>query len=219
MSNELESMNRSFKKVKGKTFAQKKVTLKTYYKDGKKVEERDVEKTMNKIEIYGFDNLAELKVIIAHEIGHLVGLPHIQVEHALMNPILQKKQMFFEYLKPMAKKANQKVIEHGEFAARGSLLDLFPGGATMPYRIDFFDNTIESIKTFDPLTQRTLTEVEHIKMLGACEYPLAKSDCAKFAKKWEQQFPEYTYHKIYCRPFRIFLIYPASLQTLDSLLY
>ncbi len=92
---------------------------------------------------------------------------------------------------------NQKVIEHGEFAARGSLLDLFPGGATMPYRIDFFDNTIESIKTFDPLTQRTLTEVEHIKILGACEYPLAKSDCAKFAKKWEQQFPEYTYHKIY----------------------
>ena len=92
LSNELESMNRSFKKVKGKTFAQKKVTLKTYYKDGKKIEERDVEKTMNKIEIYGFDNLAELKVIIAHEIGHLVGLPHIQVEHALMNPILQKKQ-------------------------------------------------------------------------------------------------------------------------------
>jgi transcription-repair coupling factor (superfamily II helicase) len=92
---------------------------------------------------------------------------------------------------------NKKVIEHGEFATRGSLLDLFPGGATMPYRIDFFDNTIESIKTFDPLTQRTLKEVDSIKMLGACEYPLAKNNCAKFAKKWEQQFPEHNYHKIY----------------------
>ena len=92
---------------------------------------------------------------------------------------------------------NQKVIENGEFSTRGSLLDLFPGGADMPYRIDFFDNTIESIKIFDPLTQRTIKEVEHIKILGACEYPLNKNSCAKFAANWEKQFPEHTYHPIY----------------------
>lgn len=92
LNNELESMNRRFKKVKGKTFAQKEVTLKTYYKNGRKVEERNIAETMNKIEIYGFDSLAELKVVIAHEIGHLVGIPHIEVEDALMNPILQRKQ-------------------------------------------------------------------------------------------------------------------------------
>ena len=45
---------------------------------------------MNKIEIYGFDNKQELKVILAHEIAHLVGIPHINVKDALMNPILQK---------------------------------------------------------------------------------------------------------------------------------
>lgn len=90
-----------------------------------------------------------------------------------------------------------KVIEHGEFAARGSLLDLFPGGADMPYRIDFFDNTIESIKIFDPLTQRTVKEVESIKILGACEYPLNKASTAKFAANWEQEFPEHSYHPIY----------------------
>lgn len=47
---------------------------------------------MNKIEIYGFESLSELKAILAHEIAHLVGVPHIQEQGALMNPILQKNQ-------------------------------------------------------------------------------------------------------------------------------
>ena len=76
-TNKLESMSRSFKKIKGKTFELNEVRLKTYYKNGKKIEERNIRKSMTKIEIYGFNNLAELKVIIAHEIAHLVGIPHI----------------------------------------------------------------------------------------------------------------------------------------------
>jgi len=47
---------------------------------------------MTKIEIYGFDNLKQLKVVLAHEIGHLVGIPHIENKGALMNPIVQKNQ-------------------------------------------------------------------------------------------------------------------------------
>ena len=47
---------------------------------------------MNKIEIYGFDNLKQLKVVLAHEIAHLVGIPHIEVKNALMNPLLDKNQ-------------------------------------------------------------------------------------------------------------------------------
>ena len=86
-------MNRTFKKVKGKTFGIKKVTSKIYYKNGKKIEEKNVQESMNKIEIYGFDSLAELKVIIAHEIAHLVGIPHIEIQNALMHPLLQKRQI------------------------------------------------------------------------------------------------------------------------------
>ncbi len=90
---ELERMNRSFKKIKGKTFGQKETKLKTFYKDGKKIQEKSVINNMNKIEIYGFDNLSELKTILAHEIMHLVGIPHINKENSLMHPILQKQQL------------------------------------------------------------------------------------------------------------------------------
>lgn len=48
---------------------------------------------MNKIEVYGFDSKNELKAILAHEITHLVGIPHIEVKDALMNPILQENQI------------------------------------------------------------------------------------------------------------------------------
>ena len=93
LNNELERMNRSFKKVKGNAIGLKQVTSKVFYKDRKRVKEKTVKNIMNKIEIYGFDSKDELKVILAHEIAHLVGIPHIDEKDALMNPILQKNQI------------------------------------------------------------------------------------------------------------------------------
>ena len=93
IGNEIESMSRNTKKIKGKTFGENNITIKTYYKDGRLVKEKSNKITTNKIEIYGFDNLKELKVILAHEIAHLVGIPHINVDNALLNPIIQKKQL------------------------------------------------------------------------------------------------------------------------------
>jgi len=93
LNNELERMNRSFKKVKGNTIGLKQVTSKVFYKNGKRVKEKTVKNIMNKIEIYGFESKNELKVIIAHEIAHLVGIPHINEKDALMNPILQQNQI------------------------------------------------------------------------------------------------------------------------------
>ena len=93
LNSEIEVMSRSFKKVKGMTFGTKEIRLKTYYKDGKKVKEKSVKSNMNKIDIYGFDSLKELKTILAHEILHLVGIPHINKRNALMNPIIQKNQL------------------------------------------------------------------------------------------------------------------------------
>jgi len=93
LSNQINKMSRSIKKIKGRTFGLKELTLKTYYKDGKKVKEKTVKNSMTKIEIYGFDSLQQLKAVIAHEIGHLVGIPHINTKNALMHPFLQKNQI------------------------------------------------------------------------------------------------------------------------------
>jgi|GEM_PF-907486 len=90
---ELEALNRGFKKVKGKTFVTIKNKKITTLKDGKSVSEKNITVTLGRIEIYGFDTIEELKVILAHEIGHLVGAQHIDVKGALMNPIIQKEQI------------------------------------------------------------------------------------------------------------------------------
>lgn len=63
------------------------------------------------------------------------------------------------------------VVEAGEFAVRGGIVDLFPMGSEMPYRIDLFDDEIDSIKTFDTETQRTISPVSEIRLLPAHEFP------------------------------------------------
>ena len=95
---QIETMTRSVKKINGRTFGLQETTLKTIYKDGKMVQEKSVQTDMDKIEIYSFDSLAQLKVVIAHEILHLVGIPHIEESGALMNPLLQKNQTERLYL-------------------------------------------------------------------------------------------------------------------------
>ncbi|WP_118834436.1 transcription-repair coupling factor [Neisseria meningitidis] len=63
------------------------------------------------------------------------------------------------------------VVAAGEFAVRGGIVDLFPMGSEMPYRIDLFDDEIVSIKTFDTDTQRTISPVSEIRLLPAHEFP------------------------------------------------
>ncbi len=98
LSAEIESLSRNNKVVKGRTFGEQEIVMKTYFKDGKKVSEKDVISSMNKIEIYNFESINQLKAVIAHEIGHLVGIPHINEKGALMHPLLQKEQLKELYL-------------------------------------------------------------------------------------------------------------------------
>lgn len=63
------------------------------------------------------------------------------------------------------------VVAAGEFAVRGGIVDLFPMGSEMPYRIDLFGDEIDSIKTFDTETQRTISPVSEIRLLPAHEFP------------------------------------------------
>ncbi len=63
-----------------------------------------------------------------------------------------------------------QVFEPGEFALRGALLDVYPMGSSRPYRVEWFDDEIETLRSFDPLTQRTLERVEGVHLLPAREY-------------------------------------------------
>ncbi|MBU1628617.1 MAG: transcription-repair coupling factor [Gammaproteobacteria bacterium] len=82
----------------------------------------------------------------------------------------------------------QQVTEHGEFAIRGSLLDLFPMGSSQPYRIEFFDDEIETIRTFDPETQRSIEKIDCIELLPAHEFPLDESSIDLFRENWRHHF-------------------------------
>ncbi|MBB1126431.1 transcription-repair coupling factor [Thiospirillum jenense] len=77
-----------------------------------------------------------------------------------------------------------QVITHGEFAVRGALLDLFPMGSKAPLRIDLFDNEIDSIRTFDPDTQRSKNKQEEIYLLPAREFPVTEEAIAGFRQRY-----------------------------------
>ena len=80
------------------------------------------------------------------------------------------------------------VYEHGEFTVRGALIDLFPMGSKLPYRIDLFDDEIETLRTFDPETQRSIDKVESIRLLPAREFPLQKDEVTRFKARFRERF-------------------------------
>ncbi|MCS4307211.1 transcription-repair coupling factor (superfamily II helicase) [Rheinheimera pacifica] len=82
----------------------------------------------------------------------------------------------------------EQVMEHGEFSARGSILDLYPMGANVPYRIDFFDNDVDGIRTFDPDNQRSLQAVEAIELLPAHEFPTDQAAIERFRMAYRERF-------------------------------
>nr|WP_272888617.1 transcription-repair coupling factor [Stutzerimonas stutzeri] len=80
------------------------------------------------------------------------------------------------------------VYEHGEFAVRGALIDLYPMGSALPYRIDLFDDEIETLRTFDPENQRSIDKVESIRLLPAREFPLKKEAVTGFRARFRERF-------------------------------
>ncbi|OBU85115.1 transcription-repair coupling factor [Chromobacterium subtsugae] len=80
-----------------------------------------------------------------------------------------------------------QVMAPGEFSVRGSLIDLYPMGSPLPYRIDLFDAEIDSLKTFDPDTQRTLYPVPEIRLLPAREYPADESGVTAFRQRYREK--------------------------------
>ncbi len=79
-----------------------------------------------------------------------------------------------------------EVMEHGEFAIRGSIIDLFPASSMVPYRIDLFDDEIESIRCFDPQSQRSDNKVENIELLPAREFPTDEAGIKQFRTRYRE---------------------------------
>jgi transcription-repair coupling factor (superfamily II helicase) len=81
-----------------------------------------------------------------------------------------------------------QVVAPGEVCVRGGLIDLFPMGSALPYRLDLDDELVDSIKTFDVDTQRTLYAVNEIRMLPAREFPLDEAGRLRFRSRWRELF-------------------------------
>lgn len=82
----------------------------------------------------------------------------------------------------------EQVYEHGEFAVRGSIIDIFPMGSNKPYRIELFDDEVESIRHFDPETQRSQGAINSIRLLPAKEFPTDDAAIEGFRQRYRRQF-------------------------------
>lgn len=80
-----------------------------------------------------------------------------------------------------------QVVSPGEYTVRGSLIDLFPMGSPVPYRVDLFDNEVDSIRTFDPDSQRSLYPVPEVRLLPGREFPMDDAARAAFRLRWRDR--------------------------------
>ena len=104
----------------------------------------------------------------------------------------QRQQINLDTLRQQLANANyaavHQVMSPGEFALRGGLVDIFPMGAEMPFRLDLFDDEIETIRYFDPDTQRSNREVEEISLLPAREFPMTEDGIKQFRQAFRRHF-------------------------------
>jgi len=81
-----------------------------------------------------------------------------------------------------------QVMSPGEYSVRGGLIDLFPMGSALPYRLDLFGDTIETIRTFDADSQRSLYPVKEVRLLPGREFPMDEASRTAFRSRWREHF-------------------------------
>ena len=86
------------------------------------------------------------------------------------------------------------VFQHGEYAVRGSIFDVFPMGSSEPIRIELFDDEIDSLRSFDPETQRSKQKHDEISMLPGFEFPWDKASRLAFRNRWLDLFDERSFN-------------------------
>ncbi len=162
-------------------------------------------------ETLAYDSFSPHQDIISERLRTLYRLPHLQKgvlllpvqtlmqrlpprafldKYCLLIETGQKLDLsdFRRQLEQSGYQCVSSVIEHGEFAVRGSILDLYPMGSTSPFRIELFDDEIESIRTFDPESQRSLDKVDKLELLPAREFPVDQDAISRFRQNFRSQF-------------------------------
>ncbi|MCS0026749.1 transcription-repair coupling factor [Vibrio alginolyticus] len=158
-----------------------------------------------------YDNFSPHQEIISERIARLYQLPSQRngitivpvstvlqrqsprdflLQHTLM--VKTGDQLSLEKLRVQLENSGYRHVDQvfgpGEYASRGSILDLFPMGSDDPYRIDFFDDEIDTIRTFDPENQRSIDDIQQIQLLPAHEFPTTKEAIEDFRTRWRTQF-------------------------------
>ena len=82
----------------------------------------------------------------------------------------------------------ETVSERGQYAVRGALMDVYPMGAPLPVRIDLLDDEIDTLRTFDPDSQRTVDRIQRLSLLPAKEFPFDDAAVARFRDRWHDEF-------------------------------
>ncbi|KTD66168.1 transcription-repair coupling factor [Legionella spiritensis] len=121
---------------------------------------------------------------------HRLCPPQFLQQHAL---VLQEGQSldlqhFRQQLQQAGYHCVNKVLEHGEFAVRGSIIDVYPMGSTQPFRIELFDDIVDSLRLFDTETQRTIKKITDIEILPAHEFPLNEESITRFRRTFREMF-------------------------------
>ena len=162
-------------------------------------------------EILPYDLFSPYQAIVSRRLETLAALPEFKrgilvapvttvMQRLLPADYLRANSLLLEVGQTLALKAFkdrlqrqgyrfvQQVSEHGEVCGRGALLDIFPMGARRPYRIDLLDDEIDSIRTFDVETQRSIAKIGAIRVLPAREVALDAEGIARFRGNWRARF-------------------------------
>lgn len=127
----------------------------------------------------------------ASTLMHRLSPPEFLNQYALMLKEGQNLDLnaFRNQLQQAGYHCVNKVLEHGEYAIRGSIIDVYPMGSGFPFRIELFDDEIESLREFDPETQRTIEKITQINVLPAREFPLNEQSQLQFRRSFREYFP------------------------------
>ncbi|MFZ9983748.1 MAG: transcription-repair coupling factor [Burkholderiaceae bacterium] len=93
-----------------------------------------------------------------------------------------------EQLRTAGYNAVSQVVSPGEYALRGGLVDLYPMGSSLPYRIELLDDQVDSVRVFDPDSQRTIHPVQEIRLLPGREYPRDEASAMRLRARWRETF-------------------------------
>src|SRR5690606_17272772 len=121
---------------------------------------------------------------------HRIAPPQFLAGHSLVLDVGQTFEL--DKIRRLLEQAGYRcvdtVYEHGEFAIRGAIMDLFPMGSSVPYRIELFDDEIDTLRSFDPETQRSSEKVKQIRLLPAKEFPLNHEAIQFFRESFKDAF-------------------------------